>query len=94
MTPFDTRYFSVLLYDNGTVSIIDTGKIASVTTEQASEYATTLFEAGKVYFNRFDSIAERLKNHLLSKKAKSGIGKSWLYDQASEKWPIWFYVYR
>lgn len=46
-TPFDTRYFSVLLYDNGTVSIIDTGKIASVTTEQASEYATTLFEAGK-----------------------------------------------
>ena len=46
-TPFDTRYFSVLLYDNGTVSLIDTGKIASVTTEQASEYATTLFEAGK-----------------------------------------------
>lgn len=46
-TPFDTRYFSVLLYDNGTVSIIDTGKIASVTTEQASEYATSLFEAGK-----------------------------------------------
>ena len=85
VTPFDTRYFSVLLYDNGTVSIIDTGKIASVTTEQASEYATTLFEAGKGYF-------KRLKNHLLSKKAKSGIGKSWLYDQASEKWPIWFHV--
>ena len=31
------------------------------------------------------AIVKRLKNQLLSKKAKSGIGKSWLYDQFSKK---------
>lgn len=46
-TPFETRYFSVLLYKNGNVSTIDTGRIASVSTSKASEYATSLYNKGK-----------------------------------------------
>lgn len=42
-TPFETRYFSVLLYANGNVSTIDTGKIASVSTSEAGDYATSLY---------------------------------------------------
>lgn len=46
-TPFETRYFSVLLYANGNVSTIDTGKIASVSTSEAGDYATSLYNNGK-----------------------------------------------
>ena len=46
-TPFETRYFSVLLYKNGNVSTIDTGKIASVSTSEAGDYATSLYGKGK-----------------------------------------------
>lgn len=46
-TPFETRYFSVLLYENGNVSTIDTGKIASVSTSEAGDYATSLYDKGK-----------------------------------------------
>ena len=46
-TPFETRYFSVLLYENGNVSTIDTGKIASVSTSEAGDYATSLYGKGK-----------------------------------------------
>ncbi len=46
-TPFETRYFSVLLYKNGKVSTIDTGRIASVSTSKASEYATSLYSKGR-----------------------------------------------
>ena len=46
-TPFETRYFSVLLYKNGNVSTIDTGKIASVSTSEAGDYATSLYCKGK-----------------------------------------------
>lgn len=46
-TPFETRYFSVLLYANGNVSTIDTGKIASVSTSEAGDYATSLYDKGK-----------------------------------------------
>ena len=46
-TPFETRYFSVLLYANGNVSTIDTGKIASVSTSEAGDYATSLYGKGK-----------------------------------------------
>ena len=46
-TPFETRYFSVLLYQNGNVSTIDTGKIASVSTSEAGDYATSLYDKGK-----------------------------------------------
>lgn len=47
-TPFETRYFSVLLYENGNVSTIDTGKIASVSTSEAGSYAASLYDKGKV----------------------------------------------
>lgn len=46
-TPFETRYFSVLLYENGNVSTIDTGKITSVSTSEAGDYATSLYDKGK-----------------------------------------------
>lgn len=46
-TPFETRYFSVLLYENGNVSTIDTGKIASVSTSEAGSYAASLYGKGK-----------------------------------------------
>ena len=46
-TPFETRYFSVLLYENGNVSTINTGKIASVSTSEAGDYATSLYDKGK-----------------------------------------------
>ena len=46
-TPFETRYFSVLLYANGNVSTIDTGKISSVSTSEAGDYATSLYGNGK-----------------------------------------------
>lgn len=46
-TPFETRYFSVLLYANGNVSTIDTGKIASISTSEAGDYATSLYGKGK-----------------------------------------------
>ncbi len=46
-TPFETRYFSVLLYENGNVSTIDTGKIASVSTSEAGDYAASLYGNGK-----------------------------------------------
>ena len=39
------------------------------------------------------AIVKRLKNQLLSKKAKDGIGKSRLYGQFSEKAYVWLYVY-
>ena len=46
-TPFETRYFSVLLCENGNVSTIDTGKIASVSTSEAGSYAASLYGKGK-----------------------------------------------
>ena len=46
-TPFETRYFSVLLYKDGSIATIDTGKIASISTSEASEYATSLYRNNK-----------------------------------------------
>lgn len=40
--PFDTRYFTVTLLSDGTVSQIDTGKIAAVSTEEAAAYAASV----------------------------------------------------
>lgn len=37
--PFDSRYFSVLLNSNGTAASVDTGKIASIDTQEAISYA-------------------------------------------------------
>ena len=44
---FDTRFFTVTLTDDGTIEQIDTGKIAAVTTQEASDYASSLYKKGK-----------------------------------------------
>jgi signal transduction histidine kinase len=45
--PFETRYFTVLLRQDGTVLSIDTGRIAAVSTESASSFASQLWAQGK-----------------------------------------------
>lgn len=44
---FDTRYFTVTINSKGEVENIDTSKIASVSSENAAEYAKKLWESGK-----------------------------------------------
>lgn len=46
-TPFETRYFTVLLRGDGDVVATDTGRIAAVSTAVAQEYAIELYETGK-----------------------------------------------
>lgn len=43
---FDTRYFTVEINQNGEVTTINTGKIASVTTTEASDYALEIYDKG------------------------------------------------
>ena len=45
--PFETRYFTVLISDSGSVSAVDTGKIAAVTTSEAEQYAKDLYSKNK-----------------------------------------------
>lgn len=45
---FESRYFSVLMDDEGSVISVDTGKIASIDKAVATDYAETLFQASKV----------------------------------------------
>lgn len=42
--PFESRYFSVLLNDDGDIILTDTAKIASIDTEQAMEYASEVWD--------------------------------------------------
>ncbi len=44
---FDTRYFTVTINSKGDVENIDTSKIASVSSENAAEYAKKLWKSGK-----------------------------------------------
>ncbi len=46
-TPFETRYFTVLMNPEGRVIATDMSKIAGVSTEMAKEYARSLFFDGK-----------------------------------------------
>ena len=41
--PFETRYFTVTIGESGNVTTVDTGKIAAITTSEASEYAADLY---------------------------------------------------
>ena len=43
-TPFETRYFTVTLRDDGTVSAVDTGNIAAIATGDAIDYARKAVE--------------------------------------------------
>lgn len=45
--PYETRYFSVLLDENGELLQADTGKIKAVDTKQAIAYATKIISGGK-----------------------------------------------
>lgn len=44
--PYESRYFSVFLTQNGDILSVNTGKIAAVDTETAVEYAQIIYEAG------------------------------------------------
>lgn len=48
-TPYETRYFSVILSAEGTTMAVNTGRIASVTSEQAVEYAKALRNIGSSF---------------------------------------------
>lgn len=45
--PYDTRFFTVVIKDDGTVISVDTGKIAAVSTSEAGEYAKSLIAGNK-----------------------------------------------
>lgn len=47
-TPYETRFFSVKLDENGEVLSVDTGKIAAVQTSDAASFAEKIWESGKV----------------------------------------------
>lgn len=44
---FDTRFFTVTLSADGSVSTTDTGKIAAISSAEAQQYAVSLYEKGK-----------------------------------------------
>lgn len=46
-TPYQTRFFTVRMNDQGVIVTVDTGKIAAVKTEDAVEFAEELWESGK-----------------------------------------------
>ncbi len=46
-TPYDTRFFSVRLNEEGEIVAVDTGRIAAVETEGAAAYATQVWTEGK-----------------------------------------------
>ncbi|MCM1089398.1 MAG: HAMP domain-containing histidine kinase [Butyrivibrio sp.] len=46
-TPYDTRFFSVRMDENGGIVSIDTGRIAAVETEGAADYAERVWESGR-----------------------------------------------
>ena len=45
--PYESRFFSVLLDEDGTVLSTDTGKIAAVDSSEAGEYAKEIWQSGK-----------------------------------------------
>lgn len=46
--PYESRYFSVILDEDGTIVSTDTGMIAAVDSTAASEYAVQVWKTGKV----------------------------------------------
>lgn len=45
--PYETRYFTVVIGDDGEISTVNTGKIAAVDTSAAAEYADRAVKSGK-----------------------------------------------
>ncbi|MCR4688796.1 MAG: HAMP domain-containing histidine kinase [Saccharofermentans sp.] len=46
---YETRFFSVLIAEDGSISDVDTGMIAAVDEDTAKEYALEIYENGKVH---------------------------------------------
>lgn len=46
-TPFETRYFTVKIKDDGSISEIDTGHIAAISSKDAKEYASEVISSKK-----------------------------------------------
>jgi len=46
-TPYESRFFSVLMDENGEIINVDTGKIAAVNSETAESYAFKAWKSGK-----------------------------------------------
>lgn len=63
--PFDIRYFTVTLLENGTVSTINTGKISAISTEDASKLAVSLYEKNRQngYYENYKFITKQLNNN-------------------------------
>ncbi len=53
--PYDTRYFSVTLWEEGVISDVNTDKIAAISSEEAEALALSLYEQGKNsgYYNSY-----------------------------------------
>ena len=45
--PYESRFFSVVLKTNGETVVVDTGKVASIDTSTAMEYAQAVWNIGK-----------------------------------------------
>lgn len=62
---FDTRYFTVTLQANGTIAMVNTGKISAISTEDASKFATSLFGEKETagFIENYKFIAKPLENN-------------------------------
>lgn len=75
--PFESRYFSVLFGENGSIRSIDTGKVAAVDSALAKKYAETIFQNGRR--------SGFLKNYrFLSQKVDDGATRIIFLDQRRE----------
>lgn len=45
--PYESRYFSVLLKENGQIASVDTGKIAAIDSRTAIDYAQEIYQSGR-----------------------------------------------
>ena len=67
--PYETRYFTVFLKENGTVSAVDTGKIAAIDTETAISYAKNVTDSedtsGFIQDYRFLSYSVGAETHII-----------------------------
>lgn len=59
-SPFDTRYFTVSMNHDGTIKAINTGKIAAISTESASSYASALYKKNRTrgYIDCYKYVAQ------------------------------------
>lgn len=66
-TPFNTRYFTVTLNDSGKAIIVDTGKIAAVSTSEAKKFAETLAAANRAkgYYSGYKFCTSQINNNTL-----------------------------